>query len=101
MNVENNLDVDHINHDGLDNRKENLRICTRSQNMMNQRVYKNNKSGYKGVYWHKANSYWVSQIRKNKKSIYLGYFKDKTVAAKAYNKAALEIFGKYALLNEV
>lgn len=93
--------VDHINHDTLDNRKENLRLSTLSQNMFNKNKYKNNKSGYKGVFWNIQTKKWRSVIRANYKRIHLGYFLDKKEAACAYNKAAEKYHGKYALINNI
>ncbi len=55
-----NIVVNHINHNGLDNRKNNLRICTNSQNICNCLTSKNNKSGYKGVYWSKERKKWCA-----------------------------------------
>lgn len=93
------MDTDHINMNGLDNRRNNLRICTRSQNYMNRGKYKDNISGYKGVYWY--NKKWVAQIKVNAKQIYLGRFKDKEQAAEAYNKAAKKYHGEFARLNNI
>lgn len=90
--------VDHINGDKLDNRKENLRICTPSQNCANRKVKITSKSGYKGVHKSKG-KYWTAYIGINKKVLYLGSFEDKDAAAMAYNKAALEHHGSYAQVN--
>ena|SRR3990167_9903913 len=91
--------TDHINMNGLDNRKQNLRLVTKSQNMMNGRLRVNSTSGYKGVCWDKRNEKWIVHIWKNYKQIYLGYFDDKIEAAKAYNEAAKKYYGEYARLN--
>lgn len=96
-----NIHVDHINGNVLDNRKSNLRECTHSQNMSNRKIHKNNKSGYKGVYWSKSHEKWRSQIRKNNKRFFLGYFSDLIEAAKAYNKAAIKYHGEFARLNKI
>ena len=93
--------VDHINHIRSDNRWRNLRECTRTQNMRNQRTYKNNKSGFKGVTRHEINRKWQAGIKLADKQTYLGTFETKIEAAKAYNKAAIENFGEFALLNEI
>ena len=93
--------ADHINHDGLDNRKCNLRIVTNWQNQMNKCSYRNSSSKYKGVCWHKSHKKWMAQIRLNNKLIYLGYFNDEKEAARAYNIKAQELFGEYAYLNDV
>ena len=93
--------VDHIDHDGLNNQKSNLRIVTVSQNQMNRIPHKNTSSKYKGVYWYKKNKRWRSQIMINYKQIYLGQFEDEKEAARAYNRKAIELFGEYALLNDL
>ena len=85
--------------DGLNNQKANLRICTRSQNKMNGKSYKNSSSKYKGIWWVKKNKKWRVRIRLNNKTIHLGYFKDETEAAKAYDSKAKELFGEFARLN--
>jgi len=89
--------VDHINGNGLDNRKENLRICTQSENIRNQGRQKTNKTGYKGVRFYRNN--FIAQISQNNKQVYLGIFDDAISAAKAYDAKAKEIYGDYANLN--
>lgn len=101
MNAAPNEQVDHINGDGLDNRKSNLRICNGSQNRCNKGKPKNNTSGYKGVTWHTPNKKWVAQIAVNGKHSYIGSFKTKEEAAKAYNKKAKELHGEFARLNNL
>lgn len=91
--------VDHKNRNGLDNRKENLRICTNSQNQGNSEKQINNTSGFKGVSMDKNR--WVAQIQFNGKRKKLGYFDKKEDAAKKYNEFALEYFGEFARLNDV
>jgi hypothetical protein len=93
--------VDHINHDRLDNRKENLRVCIHAENIRNQLTRSTNTSGYKGVTWHKKYKRWQAQIGYNGKVITIGRFKNKKDAALAYNKKALELFGEFAYLNDV
>lgn len=66
MNCEKGLQVDHINHDTLDNRKCNLKICTQLENANNKGFYKNNKSGIKGVYYLKDYGYWIAELKYNK-----------------------------------
>jgi len=89
--------VDHINHNTLDNRRCNLRVCTQNQNRYNLNLRKNNQSGYKGVSF--KHNHWEVQLKKDKKYIYGGSFKDKIEAAKAYDKKAKELFGEFAKLN--
>ena len=95
MNTPDTIDVDHKDHNGLNNQRCNLRNCTRSQNMMNVKK----KYGYKGVSWFKHNDKYTSQIMFNYKNIHLGYYKTSEEAALAYNKAAIKYFGKFAYLN--
>lgn len=68
------LIVDHINHETLDNRKENLRIATRSQNQWNTLISKNNTSGHKGINWDRVNKKWRAGVGRNDKYINLGRF---------------------------
>ncbi len=90
--------IDHIDgYDPLDNRDTNLRICTSSQNQHNRKKNKNNSSGFKGV--HKHRKTWVAGIRVNNKLIHLGVFADPVEGAKAYDEAALELHGEFAVLN--
>ena len=92
--------VDHINHNGLDNRKANLRLATHAQNSANARKSKGNQhSKYKGVYPRPDCKKWCARIRHNKKSIHLGYFDTETQAAKAYDRAAKQHHGAFASLN--
>jgi hypothetical protein len=94
-----NMEVDHVNGNPLDNRKENMRLCTHHQNMMNKATYKNNKSGYKGVSWHKPSSKWVARIKSGEKYLHLGLFHDVKDAYNAYLIAAKHVhqgFNRYA-----
>ena len=93
------LVVDHINHNGLDNRRLNLRLCTHAQNQKNTRPRSGGTSKYKGVHWEKTKKKFRAKIMYNRKSIHLGYFDDEIAAAKAYDKKAKELFGEYAYLN--
>lgn len=69
-------EVDHINHNGLDNRKSNLRVCTRLENMQNKLMYKSNKSGYRNINWNKANKVWLVQVKRNGINTFVGATKD-------------------------
>ena len=98
--------TDHINGNGLDNRRCNLRVCTQAQNCQNRRPGKNNKMGLKGVSWMKSIQKWRAYIWKGGayprgRQIHLGFFDNKIDAAKAYNQAAVDLFGEFANLNEV
>jgi len=68
--------VDHVDRDGLNNQRSNLRLCTISQNAINRRLPNRNKSGYRGVHWNKAHDRWRSTIRFEGKQWYVGEFKD-------------------------
>jgi hypothetical protein len=93
--------VDHKDHNTLDNRISNLRICNRQKNRMNSIAVVNHTSKYKGVSWKKDNSKWISQIGYNKKKIYIGLFDSELEAAEAYNEKAKELFGEFAWLNKI
>ena len=95
------LMIDHINGNGLDNRRANLRLVTKSQNMMNRGKQINNKSGYMGVCWHKQHGRWRAYIKVNKKQISLGLYDTLKEAAKAYNEGAKKYHREYAYLNKI
>jgi len=92
-------EVDHINGDGLDNRKSNLQIVSHAENIRKSRVQKNNKSGFRGVSWHKGDRRWQAFVEVDNIRKYLGSFKNKIDAALAYDQAAKIYFGKFANLN--
>ena len=101
-NCPDDMEVDHINHDKLDNRKSNLRVCSSSENSHNQKMQTKVKSSrFKGVYFNKNANKWQAQIKLDDKNKYLGLFTNEIDAAIAYNVAAIELFGEFALLNEV
>jgi len=99
MNAPDELVVDHIDHNRLNNRKANLRLCTIAQNNYNATPRKHSFSKYKGVCWNKKNKKWVVTIRYNKIKYDLGYFDNEIVAAKAYDKKAKEFHREFAYLN--
>lgn len=92
---------DHINLNRLDNRKCNLRICSHIENTRNRNKTYLNTSGYKGVCFKRRESKYEAYININGKYKTLGYFVNAIDAAKAYNEAAKEFFGEFALLNDI
>jgi len=95
-----NLFVDHINGNGLDNRKANLRIATCAQNNWNRANAKGRgRSGYVGVYWAENAGRWRAQISVQHKKIHLGYFDSKEAAARAYDTAATKYRKEFARTN--
>jgi|CXWK01.1.fsa_nt_gi hypothetical protein len=94
---EKGMEVDHINGNRLDNRRSNLRICTRVQNEVNKPSQ--NKHGFKGIM--KKFRRWGAYAQKDGHVFYLGTFATKEEAARAYNKKAKELHGEFAWLNPV
>jgi hypothetical protein len=92
-------EVDHINHNGLDNRRRNLRLCTRRENAHNRLGCRNGSSRYKGVSLYKPTGKWRAKISSDGKSFYIGSFASQARAAKAYDDKAKELFGEFAHLN--
>jgi hypothetical protein len=96
------LVTDHISGDGLDNRRENLRVCTHAENMHNYTKPSHGKtSRFKGVFFNKQAKKYHAIIRINNKVIHVGYFKDEILAASAYNEAAVKYHGVFAKLNDL
>jgi len=93
------IEGDHIDGNGLDCRRHNLREATNQQNQANRGVPANNTSGYKGVHWHRARQKWQALIKIAGKQRYLGLFATREEAACAYDAAALEALGDFARLN--
>lgn len=88
-------EIDHINGDRLDNRPENLRQATRSENQCNKGACKNNTSGSRGVSWHKASKSWLVRVSVAGKSKIIGYFKDLELADLAGNMAREKYHGSF------
>lgn len=93
------MEVDHINGDGLDNRRTNLRLCTHQNNMRNMKPGRPASSRFKGVAWYRRDGRWRAYLVIDAKQTHLGYFDDETEAAHAYDRAARRHFGAYARLN--
>ena len=93
--------VDHVDRDKKNNSLSNLRWCTNQQNGMNRTKQNNTSSLYKGVCWHKQNKKWKSQIQIDGKRIHLGLFNSEEEASQAYDQKAIELFGKFASLNNI
>lgn len=88
--------IDHKNGDTLDNRLENLRLCTASQNMCNRGASKNNTLGFKGVSWHKQMSMWRAEIYVRSQCFYLGLYSSAAAASRAYKMASRQYHGEFA-----
>lgn len=88
--------TDHINGNKLDNRKSNLRACNRFQNLQNIGISKRNKSGYKGVHWHKKAGKWVAEINAFGQRHYLGLFTELEQAAQAYKRKSQELHKEFS-----
>ncbi|MFA5300480.1 MAG: HNH endonuclease [Lutibacter sp.] len=101
LDIEDPREVDHRNHNGLDNRKCNLRVCTRSENMMNRYKSGTNISGFKGVSYSCVRKKWRARINVDGKEIYLGCFSSEVIASKVYNLAAKKYFKEFACLNKI
>lgn len=94
-------EIDHINRNPLDNRRDNLRIANRFENNHNVGIKTTNKTGYKGVHFDKGMNKYRAQITINKKNKYIGCFESAKEAAFAYNNEALKSYGEFANLNTI
>ncbi len=101
MSCSRDKEIDHKNHNTLDNQKLNLRICTYRQNHMNRRSNRGTSSEYKGVCWHIPSKKWRARIMYNGEHISLGLYKNEIDAAIAYNRKAKKLFGEFAYLNKL
>lgn len=90
------LETDHIDGNTFDNRKSNLRICTKAENQRNAKLRKDSTTGLKGILWHRARKRWIARIRHNGKSIHLGTFINKDDARKARHEAEKKYHGEFA-----
>lgn len=94
------ITIDHIDNNKLNNSKSNLRKCEHSQNVVNVGKYRSGTSRFKGVYRKPGYKKWYAYINKDSKRYHLGRFDSEIDAASAYNKAALELHGEFAVLNK-
>lgn len=92
-------EVDHIDLNPDNNRPDNLRLADHGQNQSNGKAYSTNKNGMRGVHWHKQHQKYCVSIQHKKKARHLGLFDDLMEAANAYDRAAIELFGEFANLN--
>ncbi len=99
LEYKNKQEGDHRNHNTLDNRRTNIRICTRKENAMNRGANCNSTSQFKGVCWVKKVKKWEAKIEINKITKHLGYFLNEIFAANIYDQAAKKYFGEFAYLN--
>jgi hypothetical protein len=99
LNPKKGLQVDHINRNGLDNRRENLRQCSRAENSWNTEKPVTNTSGFKGVYWDKSRRKWLVLVKKRGKCFSGGRFTLKEQAIESYNELVRKHHGEFALLN--
>ena len=90
--------IDHIDGDTRNNKIENLRECTLSQNQQNRRLGRDNKTGVKGVSWHKKNQKWRASIRLNKEQIHLGLFEDFDQAVRVIEQARMSMHREFSKL---
>src|ERR1041385_682326 len=94
-----NITIDHIDGNGLNNQRSNLRLATMTQQQWNRRKHVVSSSKYKGVYWNKDRNCWVTRIVYKGNHRHLGCFNSEVKSAKIYNREARKLFGEYAKLN--
>jgi hypothetical protein len=99
LNAPSDLKVDHKDGDGLNNRRSNIRLVTDAQNCFNRTLRRDNQSGFKGVSFHARTGKWNTRIQRNGRQQSLGLFDSPEDAARAYDSAALELFGEFARPN--
>jgi len=100
LNIGPEKEVDHINHDRLDNRRANLRVCDHKQNARNMKRRERKTSQFIGVYWERARRKWHAQVKLNYRARFIGRFDSEEEAARAYDQAAVMLHGEFASTNE-
>lgn len=93
--------ADHIDGNRLNNQRNNLRPCSMSQNLQNQKLRKDSSSGYKGVSWKKDKKKYKAYINFEGKQLHLGYFSDPIEASRVYDEYAIKLFKEFARCNGV
>jgi hypothetical protein len=101
LNPERSMVVDHIDGNGLNCQRSNMRVCTIAENIRNSRLSKRSTTGYKGVYHNQQVRRYLALIIINKKRIHIGYYRTAELAAEAYNNAAIIHHGEFAKLNSL
>jgi hypothetical protein len=91
--------IDHEDLDGLNNRRSNLRVASKAENMANRTAQQNNSNGWKGVHWSSRRNRWIAQICHERQRRFIGHFHTAEDAARAYDEAARELHGEFARLN--
>jgi hypothetical protein len=99
LDLPHNVVIDHMDGDGLNNRRDNLRPCTNQQNSFNRKKTAKASSIYKGVRWHNRDRRWIVEVTHNSKRREVGRFKSEEDAARAYDFEANKLFGEFARLN--
>jgi hypothetical protein len=93
------MEIDHIDHNGLNNQRQNLRNCSPTENKQNSSKHRNNTSGYVGVVWEKRRKKWSANIQANNTNVFLGRFDNIEDAAQAYDVYARRYYGEFACTN--
>lgn len=100
LNVDLGIQVDHIDRNGLNNQRSNLRLDTQAQNCHNMGIPRHNVSGFKGVCWDASRLKWMAFLKLNRRFKNLGRFQDVVDAAKKYDECSVKFFGEYAVTNK-